>query len=289
MNLSNYTQSRANRLVKLSIPDIKEPFPIRVLWLRWISVADDKKKIHTKIHQHSFFEVHFIISGETAYKNGDNHTFSLSDGDAILFAPDTPHSVVSYTKGLTKLCLAFSCDKENSPLYALCKKGTHQFTVTEEMRAAFETILAESDLRSVFSATLLKNSVLLLIYGIFRSANPDEQKPLLSANETDIRIRAVKQYIKDNPGSFFTCQDVAAYCHFNVKYLNRIFKKETGMTLLSYIHQQKILQAQELLEHTTLSLDEISTRLGFANEYYFNSFFRRVSGITPGAYRLMIQ
>jgi len=286
MILSNYNQTIANKLIKLSIPDITDPFPIRILWLR--SVTGVKKSISMREHQHSFFEVHLLLSGDTEYSDHKKKTYHVCAGEGILFPPGVVHTVCSYSEQMIKLCLAFSTEEE-TPLSLLLKKGTHSFPIDEKMRICLESILAEAERMRTFSIPLLKNSIFELICRIFRSADCNEQAPDLSLPETDLRIMAVRQYIKDNPNAFLTCQDVAQYCHFNVKYLNRIFKENTGMTLLSYIHQQKILQAQELLEHTTLSLDEISTRLGFANEYYFNSFFRRVSGITPGAYRLMIQ
>ena len=58
------------------------------------------------------------------------------------------------------------------------------------------------------------------------------------------------------------------------------------MTMLKYIHKTKIEQAQYYLENTNISLEEISASLGFANEYYFNSFFKRYIGVAPGAYRV---
>lgn len=95
-------------------------------------------------------------------------------------------------------------------------------------------------------------------------------------------IQKAKQYISDNKDKLLNCSEVADYCHYNAKYLNRIF---TRQTLLAYIHHEKIIYAEELLKDESLTLKQVSDALGFANEYYFNRFFKRKNAITPGKYR----
>lgn len=101
-------------------------------------------------------------------------------------------------------------------------------------------------------------------------------------------MSAIK-YIEDNKHILPTCNDIAEYCHFNAKYLNRIFKKATGKTLLEYIHETKRKDAEKLLSETDKTLREISESLGFENEYYFNTFFKRLNGIAPGEFRRLIK
>ncbi len=285
MILSNYTQTRANRLNRLRVPDINEPVPIRVLWFNSVTV-NNKKKFSNKKHQHSFFEIHFLLSGETEYETTINNKYHISAGHGIVFSPNTSHAIASYTNDMKKLCLTFNCEPMHPLFEHFSKKGVCVFAIDSKMKTCFETIIEEADLHSAFSMPLIKNCILELICRIMRSVNIDERNENVSEYQSDSRIDAVKQYIKDNPSVFLTCQDVAHYCHFNVKYLNRIFKNKTGMTLLKYIHKTKVEQAQNYLENSNISLEEISACLGFANEYYFNSFFKRYIGIAPGSYRI---
>ena len=119
------------------------------------------------------------------------------------------------------------------------------------------------------------------------SSNAD--KATANFFEENHAITAAKRYIDDNTGLFLTCEDVAAYCHYNSKYLGRLFKEETGKTMLEYIHSKKSKEAEHLLASSELSLSEISDALGFENEYYFNTFFKRINGISPGTYRRLIK
>ena len=283
MILSNYTQTRANRLNRLSVPDIKEPIPIKVLWFNSVTVTN-KIRFSNKKHQHSFFEIHFLLSGATEYETAWNK-YNVSEGNGIMFSPNTNHTAVSRTDDMKKLCLTFNCEKDNSLFEQISQKEVCTFAIDSKMKTCFETILEEADLHSIFSMTLIQNCIFELICRIMRSTNIDEKNESMSEYQSDSRIDTVKQYIKDNSCVFLTCQDVAQYCHFNAKYLNRIFKDKTGMTMLKYIHKTKIEQAQYYLENTNISLEEISASLGFANEYYFNSFFKRYIGVAPGAYR----
>ena len=52
-----------------------------------------------------------------------------------------------------------------------------------------------------------------------------------------------------------------------------------------YIKRKRASAIAEMLSGTSLSLKEISRVMNFNNEYYFNSFFKRYCGMTPGDYR----
>jgi AraC-like DNA-binding protein len=45
------------------------------------------------------------------------------------------------------------------------------------------------------------------------------------------------------------------------------------------------MQAKSLLRSTTLSVQEISDRLGFQNQSHFGTFFKRHTDLSPKAFR----
>ena len=79
--------------------------------------------------------------------------------------------------------------------------------------------------------------------------------------------------------------ELAALCGYTEYYLTEIFKKETGLSVSTYIRYAKIERAKVLLESTSISVREISERLGFNTPNYFIQCFRDVAGTTPAAYR----
>lgn len=68
-------------------------------------------------------------------------------------------------------------------------------------------------------------------------------------------------------------------------YLNESVKSVTGRTPGQLIRQAKVLEAKRLLARTSLAVVQISRELGFADPAYFCRFFRRETGMTPGAFR----
>ncbi len=89
------------------------------------------------------------------------------------------------------------------------------------------------------------------------------------------------QFINQNIYSHFTLSEVANYVHTNSSYLSRIFKKDVGISFNQYIHNVRIKKAQHLLLFSNLSLVQISSKLGYANQSHFNKMFKKINGITP--------
>jgi len=63
------------------------------------------------------------------------------------------------------------------------------------------------------------------------------------------------------------------------------FKKLIGETLFNYITQLRILKAQELLDGSHLSVDEISEKVGYQPEAAFNRIFKKREDLTPLKFR----
>ncbi|MNF13714.1 Transcriptional activator NphR [compost metagenome] len=51
------------------------------------------------------------------------------------------------------------------------------------------------------------------------------------------------------------------------------------------LHQRLLLEANRNLIYTSLTVNQISELLGFSEPAYFTRFFKRLTGITPGAFR----
>ncbi|MNP73242.1 HTH-type transcriptional activator RhaS [compost metagenome] len=73
---------------------------------------------------------------------------------------------------------------------------------------------------------------------------------------------------------------------YNRAYLSRIFKKETGLTPVTYLLKLRIDKSRQLLrERPELSIEQIAASVGLADALYFSRQFRRFHGESPSAYR----
>lgn len=61
------------------------------------------------------------------------------------------------------------------------------------------------------------------------------------------------------------------------------------MTLTRYILQEKMFEAQRMLEFTDESLLDIANLFSFSSQSHFQSAFKKITGETPMAYRKRIK
>jgi transcriptional regulator GlxA family with amidase domain len=65
----------------------------------------------------------------------------------------------------------------------------------------------------------------------------------------------------------------------------RRFTQATGYSPIAYIQHLRIQDAKRRLERTETPIDEISWQVGYEDPAFFRRLFKRLAGITPGAYR----
>jgi AraC family transcriptional activator of pobA len=68
-------------------------------------------------------------------------------------------------------------------------------------------------------------------------------------------------------------------------HLHEACLRDTGRTPLALIHERLTAEAKLRLEQTGLLVEQIGYGLGFREAAYFNRFFKRMTGQSPGAYR----
>lgn len=96
----------------------------------------------------------------------------------------------------------------------------------------------------------------------------------------------VKKIIAENlTVSSLQRDELAAMVHVSPGYLGRIFKKETGIALTDYITQKRIALSKQLLSKTSLSITDISIKIGMSYSSYFSKVFKEQVGMTPQEYR----
>ena len=79
--------------------------------------------------------------------------------------------------------------------------------------------------------------------------------------------------------------ELAARAAMSDRTLLRRFRAEAGTTPKAWVQQQKVGQAQRLLESGTASLDVVAAESGFASTETFRSAFRAQTGVAPSTYR----
>ena len=78
---------------------------------------------------------------------------------------------------------------------------------------------------------------------------------------------------------------ISDYFDMNLSYMSSLFKKQTGIGLLTYITDIRIEKAKEILRNSDDTLDVIAEKVGYTNVRTFSRIFMKSVGKTPGTYR----
>lgn len=82
-----------------------------------------------------------------------------------------------------------------------------------------------------------------------------------------------------------TIEELAHGVGISVAHLNSICRELAGLSALQIVHQRLLLEAKRGLIYTNLSVSQLADSLGFADAAYFARFFRRLTGVSPKAFR----
>lgn len=107
-----------------------------------------------------------------------------------------------------------------------------------------------------------------------------------AVNRKNILICECEKYIDENYEKGIMVSEIASSIGVSLSYLSRIFKDETGNTIINYINEKKVEKAKEYLSKTDLKIYEIAEKLGFENTTYFSFFFKKYTGISPKEYQM---
>jgi YesN/AraC family two-component response regulator len=105
------------------------------------------------------------------------------------------------------------------------------------------------------------------------------------SGKTQRLVRLAMAYLHEHYAEPLSRDDLARHVGFSDDYLTYCFRKELGMTPITYLNRYRISQAKVLLKESDRSITEIALAVGFSDSGYFSRVFRREVDLTPEAYR----
>lgn len=82
-----------------------------------------------------------------------------------------------------------------------------------------------------------------------------------------------------------TVKEVAKHVKIDRSYLYKLFKDETGLSIIDYINNKRISKAESLLHNKELSIKDIAETVGFSEQMYFSRVFKKFKGVSPSVFR----
>ena len=122
---------------------------------------------------------------------------------------------------------------------------------------------------------------------LHRSALRLAQRAQKLKNDRAVRLRdCVVQYLKQNyPDPNLCAAQVATKFSLSEKYVFHIVKEHTGKSFSEYLEGIRFEESEKLLANSDLAINIISEQVGFNSVNTFHKAFKRIYGVTPGAWR----
>ena len=97
-------------------------------------------------------------------------------------------------------------------------------------------------------------------------------------------VRRVREYLDANTRSNVALEDLSALCGLSSYHLIRVFRQELGLSPHAYFEQVRIHRARRLLKEGA-PIADVAADLGFTDQSHLTRHFKKLTGVTPGAYR----
>ena len=100
----------------------------------------------------------------------------------------------------------------------------------------------------------------------------------------NLLVKQIITYMKANLDKHLSITIIAQEFLVGSSNLKKIFKKETGSSIMTYFKELRMTAATNLIEQHKLTVTEIATQLGFSSSHHFSSAFKQYTGVSPTQY-----
>lgn len=109
------------------------------------------------------------------------------------------------------------------------------------------------------------------------------------SRENTAVFQEIKLYLEENYAESITLEKLARKYHMSSSHLSHRYKEIYGIAPINYLLNVRIAHAIMMLNSTDLSVKEISMQVGYENEMYFSSLFKRFTQESPTNYRIKMR
>ena len=248
--------------------------------------------------KHDFCELCFVESGEIDLIL-DTSEITLSKNEIVFIKPNTSHSYRSKDGNQNRaFVICFECPSSSLATLSGVKferdeKDTYCMRrIIDECKSTFR--MNESGLLEVLSSSsfggqqaIILQLEYLLINLLRRHASEKNSGIVFLRGERFYSelVSVIKEHLQSNLAKKISINDVCKKFSYSRSFICKIFKEQTGESLITYFNRLKLEEAKRMLLESEATLSEISEILGFSETKYFGTVFKKIYGMSPAAYR----
>ncbi|SFE76563.1 AraC-type DNA-binding protein [Paenibacillus catalpae] len=251
------------------------------------------------LHKHPMFEINLVLSGTQDFIV-ERTSYIQKPGDLLLFRPGDHHeSRVSGDEDMTYYCLHFDVD-EPSFRELLCRTPRCFYPSDSELSIAIRPALdkligltaSEEPVVRTESRMFMLSALFELFAVLSGTLSRLNQDPAgIRNSEIASQVAAMLEQAVDEIGSSGNLDDkdtvtsVAAAVGYSTSSVNRMFTRAFGVSPRQYLSTIMLKKSKLLLMDPELTIEEISSLLGYNNIAHFSRQFKRWTGESPSRFR----
>jgi AraC-like DNA-binding protein len=234
------------------------------------------------VHSHPhFFQIIQVISGSALFFL-ENATFQVTAGTCIVLPPYSMHGLKPGSKGMLSLDVKFTIEDKVLACIARSVRGIQ--TDDDRMLAAILTKIKDEaavNKRHYKELCALYLHELLLL--LSRKNEPEAASPgSFQTLPTDNPVcRRVLGAIHERFAEDLSLDTIARLVSYEKSHICKEFKKHLGRSLMGYLFEYRVQQAQRLLMTSEKSITEIAYLVGFKTPAHFSRIFTQMTGLAP--------
>ncbi|MCQ6562117.1 helix-turn-helix domain-containing protein [Paenibacillus mendelii] len=265
-----------------------------------LSVTRERERFSLPIHVHDFIEINYVAEGKGHHYIGDER-LSVEQKDLFVIPVGTQHvyrpvsqepkdELIVYNcligpDMLTRLQRAYPLPEDMDTLLTAEGQPYRRLTDTGgEVRRIMEGLHMEYMMRQPGYESFMCAHLTQLLLTLYRLY---QQEGAASGAYSEIGI--IFDYIHAHYAQPLVLKELAALIPISVSHLQRLFKTATGQSFTEFIQNLRIEKSCDLLLQTSLSIGDISGRVGYRDIKFFHALFKKKTGMSPNRYRKRAQ
>ena len=248
-----------------------------------------------QLHSHTFYELLYCCNSCGAEYLVGSERYRLQQGDLVFIPPGISHRPLlpehmekPYQRYVLWLSPEFMARYAGLFSYPFTEKQACASmlrtggTKWESLGELFRIGVQESEqCADGWEAAVIGNTMILLTQ-IKRAT--DECSARAMKAETPELLDRITAYIESNYSSRITIGELARHFYVSNSTVSHLFQQKMGVSFYRYVTQRRLIAAKTLIEKGCL-LENVCTRVGFADYSGFYRAFRQEYGISPRQYR----
>lgn len=231
-----------------------------------------------ELHTHREFELYINLSGDVSFLVEDA-LYPLTRGDVIIARPGEHHHCVYRSDAPHKLFWILFDSQKNADFWDFIKEGLNENFISPREDLREELISLCYSLHKGQQTEEEKVYTFLRFFAILKQSRDASKRPDMPKD-----ISSIAEYIHAHIGEELSVSDIAEIFYISKSTLERRFKETLDMTPREFIIRKKMICAAEMLKNGMSVLDA-GTAVGYRDNSYFISLFRRYYGMTPYRYK----